>query len=81
MNLEMILLSEGSQGEKDTYPMILLMGMIQKSIPMDSFYKTETDSKTYKTNFWLLQEKGGAEGGINKEVGTNIYTVVYVYNR
>ena len=28
MNLEMILLSEGSQGEKDTYPMILLMGMI-----------------------------------------------------
>ena len=25
---EIIILSEGSQGEKDTYPMILLMGMI-----------------------------------------------------
>ena len=60
MNLEMILLSEGSQGEKDTYPMILLMGMIQKSNKSDTngpIYKTETDSQIQKTSLWLPKEK------------------------
>ena len=36
-------------------------------------YKTETESQTWKTNLWL---SGGT--GINWEIGTDIYTLLYM---
>ena len=39
--------------------------------------KTETDSQTKKTNFWLPKEKGEG-GGVNQEFGMNIYTALYI---
>ena len=39
-------------------------------------YKTETDSQTQETNVWLPKGKG-SRGGINQEVGINIYTTIY----
>ena len=42
MDPEMIILSEGSQIEKDKEPRISLMGRIEKSVQMNS----ETDSQT-----------------------------------
>ena len=38
-------------------------------------YKTETNSQTEKTNLWLPKGKGG---GINWEIGIDIYTLLYI---
>ena len=61
MDPEMIILSEGSQIEKDKEPRISLMGRIEKSVQMNS----ETDSQTWKSNFWSPKGKGVVEGGIS----------------
>ena len=39
-------------------------------------YKTEADSQTSKTNLWLPKWERG--GGINWEIGTDIYTLLYI---
>ena len=52
MDLEIIILSEVSQKEKDKYRMELI-------------YKTETDTQTLKTNLWLPKGKCGVRVGIN----------------
>ena len=41
---------------------------------MNLFYKTEKDSQTWKKNVWLPKGKGG---GINQELGNNIYITTY----
>ena len=43
---------------------------------MNLFTITETDSQTSKTNLWLPKGKGWG-GGVNQEVGINIYTLLY----
>ena len=62
MDLEIIILSEVSQTEKDKYHMISLICGIQKNDTNELIYKTETDSQTSKTNLWLPKGKGGREG-------------------
>ena len=68
MDLENIMLSEMLYGI--TYMWDL------KNNPNESIYKTETDSQTWKINLWLPKGKGGW-GGINEELGINIYTPLY----
>ena len=58
MNLEIIILSEVSQTEKDKYHMISLMCGIQKYNTNKLIYKTEIDSQTQKANLQLPKEKG-----------------------
>ena len=58
MDLEMIILSEVSQAEKDKYHMISLICGILKNDTNELVYKTETDSQTSKTNLWLPEGKG-----------------------
>ena len=53
MDLEIIILSEVSQTEKDKYHMILLICGILKNDTNELIYKTETDSQTQRTNLWL----------------------------
>ena len=62
MDLEIIILSEVSQTEKDKYHMISLICGILKNDTNELVYKTQTDSQTWKTNLWLPEGKGG---GIN----------------
>ena len=46
MDLEIIILSEGSQTEKDKYHMISLIHGIFKNYTDELIYKTETESQT-----------------------------------
>ena len=60
MDLEIIILSEVNQREKDKYCMISLICGISKKKNNDTnelFYKTETDSQTQKTNLWSPKGK------------------------
>ena len=58
-DLEMIILSDVSQTDKDKYHMISLTCGILKSETSDLIYKTETNSRTSKTNLQLPNGKGG----------------------
>ena len=63
MDLEIIILSEVSQTEKEEYHMILLKcGIKEKRDTNELIYKTEIDPQTQERNLWLPKGKGG---GIN----------------
>ena len=75
MDLEIVILSEVSQTEKDKYHMILLIcGILKKGINK-LIYKTEIELQMQKTNLWLA---GGKGGGINWEIGIDIYTLLCI---
>ena len=58
MDLEIIVLSEVSQTEKDKYHILTHICGIQKNGIDDLIYKTEIDSQTQKTNLRLPKGKG-----------------------
>ena len=58
MDLEIIILSEISQTEKNKYHVISLKCGILKKDTNELIYKTETDSQAQKTNLWLTKWKG-----------------------
>ena len=59
MGLEVIILSEVSQKEKNKYHMISLMwNLIFLNDINELIYKTETHSQILKTNLWLPKGKG-----------------------
>ena len=64
MDLEIIILSEISQKERDKYHMISPIYGIFKNDTNELIYKTEIDSQTQKTNLWLPQGKEGDKSGI-----------------
>ena len=43
-----------------------------------NFVKTETESQIQETNLWLPGESQGEGGGINWEIGMDIYTLLYI---
>ena len=57
MDLEIIVLSEVSQTEKDKNHMISLIRGIYKNGTNELIQKTETESQMQKTNLWLPGEK------------------------
>ena len=61
MQLEIIILSEASQKEKEKYHNIACMWNL-KYDTNELTYKTETDSQTWRTGLWLLRRKGLGEG-------------------
>ena len=63
MDLEILILSEVSQSEKDKYHMISLICGILKNDTNELIYKTEIDSQLKKTNLWLPKGEGG-EGNL-----------------
>ena len=62
MDLEIIILSEVSQTEKNKYHMISLICGIQKNGTNELIYKKETDSQTQRTNLWLPKGQCGGKG-------------------
>ena len=63
MELEIIILSEVSQKERDKYHTISLIYDTNEPT-----YGTETDAQTQKTNLWLPSRREGEEG-MGWEVG------------
>ena len=57
MDLEIIILSEISQKERDKYHISPIYGIF-KNGTNELIYKTEIDSQTQKTNLWLPQGTG-----------------------
>ena len=79
MDLEIIILGEISQREKDKYRMIsLICWSLKKTDTNDLIYKTETDSQTQRMNLWLPGGKGGEGRGIDWEFGIDMYTQLYL---
>ena len=62
MELEIIMLGEVSQTEKDKHDMRSYMWNLKKKDTNELICKTETDSQILKTNLWLLKETGWEEG-------------------
>ena len=58
MDLEIIILREVNQTEKDKYHMISLICGIYKNDTKELIQRTEIDSQTQKTNLWLPTGKG-----------------------
>ena len=59
MDLEMIILSEVSQTEKDKYCIISHICGIQKSATDELICEEEIESQMQKTNLWLPTGDGG----------------------
>ena len=59
MDLEIVILSEVSQTEKDKYHMISLIHGILKNDTNELIYKTETDPQTYKTKLMVTKGEMG----------------------
>ena len=59
MDLEIIILGEVSQKEKDKYCVISLTCGILKNGTNELIYKTKIDLQTLKTNLGLPKGKGG----------------------
>ena len=60
MDLEIIILSEIIQKEKDIYHMITYMWNI-KYDTNELIYETEIDSQIYSTDWWLPRGRDGAD--------------------
>ena len=73
MDLETVIQSEVSQKEKSKYHIILCR--IWKNDTDELTCKTEIETQTQRTNVWI--PKGEGHGGINGEIGTDIYTSLY----
>ena len=74
MDLVIIILSEVSQTETNTYNITYMWNLKNNTNKLT--YKTETDSQTSKTN---LAE--GKRGGINKEFGIADVYIKYANNK
>ena len=60
MDLDIFILSEVSQTEKDKYMNIIYMWNLKKKNDTNELIdKTRTDSQSLKTNLWLPKEKCG----------------------
>ena len=57
MNLEIIILNEVNQTQKDKYCMISLYVKPKKKDTKELIYKTELESQAQITNLWLPAEK------------------------
>ena len=75
-DLEIVILSEVSQTEKDKNHMIsLICGILKKNGINEPIYKTESH-RCRKQIYGCQGGKGG--GGINWETGIDIYTLLYI---
>ena len=63
MDLEMIILSEGSQ-TKTNIRYYLHVESLEKNDTNELIYKTELDPQTEKTNLWLPEGKEGDKLGV-----------------
>ena len=79
MDLEIIILSEISQTEKDkiiAYHSYAESNFLKKEIQMNLFTKQK---QTYRYGKQIYSyQRGNVGGGINEEIGMDIYTLLYI---
>ena len=75
MDLEITILSEVSQTEKDKYHMISLICGIQNMIQMCLFIKQKQTHRRRKQTYGYQRGRGGQ---INQEFGISRYTLLYI---
>ena len=76
MDLEIIILSEVSQKEKDKYHDITYVWNL-KYDTNEHIHEIETDSQTYRTNLCLLWERENG-GGKDWEFGISRCKLIYI---
>ena len=64
MQLEILILSEISQKEKDRYHIDITYMCNLKYGTNEPVYKTKTNSQTWRTDLWLPRERGEGEEGL-----------------
>ena len=74
MDLEIVLLSEVSQTEKDKYMISLICGILKK---MYKWSYLQNRNRVIDVENKLMVTKG-EKGGINWETGIDIYTLLYI---
>ena len=79
-DLEIIILSEVSQIEKDKYMLLLICGT-QKNGTDEPVCRAEIETPMQRTNIWTPRGESGEEvggGGMNWEIGTDMYTLICI---
>ena len=74
MDIDTVIQSEVSQKEKNKYYTLMHIGRIQKNGIDDLICKAEIGTKTQRTN--VQTPRGKREGGMNWEIGIDIYTLL-----
>ena len=86
MQLEIIILSEVSQKEKDKYPMISLNVWTLKYGTDEPIYKTETQSQTesHRESRFVVAKRKESRGGMDWEFGVSrckLLPIGYINNK
>ena len=75
LDIEIIILNEVSQKEKDKYCILMHICGIWKNSIDELICKAEIETKTWRTNVWITRAGGG--GGMDWETGIdNRYTTM-----
>ena len=81
MDLETVIQSDISQKEKNKYRRLTLICGIQKTGKDELVCKAEIETQMQRTNVWTPRGEsgvGGGGGGMNWEIGIDIYTLICV---
>ena len=79
MDLETVIQSEVSQKEKNKYHILMHICGIQKNGTDEPVFKAEIETQMQRTNVWTPRgESGGVWGGMNWEIGIDMYTLICI---
>ena len=81
MDLETVIQSEVSQKEKNKYRILTYICGIQKNGTDEPVCKSEIETQMQRTNVWTPRGKNGqgvGGGGMNWEIGIDIYTLICI---
>ena len=76
MDLETVIQSEVSQKEKNKYCILTHICGIQRNHTDEPVCKAEIETQMQRTNLWTPREESG--GGMNWEIGIDIYTLICI---
>ena len=76
MDLETVIQSEVSQKEKNRYRILTCICGIQENSTDEPTCKAEIETQMQRTNIWT--PRGEKQGGINWEIGIDIYTLLCI---
>ena len=81
MDLETVIHSEVGQKEKNKYQILTHICGIQKNGTDETVSKAEIETQMQRTNIWTPRGesgKGGGGGGMNWEIGIDMYTLICI---
>ena len=78
MDLETVIHSEVSQKEKNEYRILTHICGIQKNGTDEAVCKAEVETQMQRTNVWTPRGESLGGGGMNWEIGMDIYTPIFI---